>query len=324
MNEERRNALAQLQKATITRAVGAGGLLQPAQSRAFIQTVKEKSSFGDAIRVERRTPETGEINKLTSGSRLLRGKAENADDGYRAEVEFPTIDYTAKKMWLPWEVTEDEFHENIEGEGLEAKITDEMTQQLALDWDDLNVNGDESSPSPFLSIDDGLLTKLEDNASGDVHRVNAQSINGGAWDKAHVFAMKYAMPNKYVNQGTLRYLLSPNRATSWIEALTERATGAGDAALLAQGPTATKPLNIEFFEVPSFPDDRVVLTSPQNVVRVVTWDVRRKRVTGDTDWELATRDKRGYLFFLKQDLIVLEDDAVVDLYGLDEIDVGSS
>lgn len=322
MNEERREALSRLQKATITTSVGSGGLLSPSQSAAFIQVVKDRSTFGDAIRLERRRTQAGEINKLTSGARLLRGKPENADDGYRVEVDFPTVDYATKKMWLPWEVTEDEYHDNIEGEALEAKITDEMTQQLALDWDDLNVNGDEGAVGPdadFLGIDDGLLTQLEANVSGDVHRIDASTINGGVITKEHFFAMKYAMPNKYVNQGQLRFLLSPNRATRWVEYLTDRETPAGDAAFLAQGPASNKPLNIEFFEVPSFPDDRIVMTSPQNVVRVVDWDVRRRRVTGDTDWELATRDKRGYLFFLRSDLIVLEDDAVVDLYDLDPI-----
>jgi hypothetical protein len=322
MNDERRKALAQLQKATIDTGVGAGGLLSPSQSAAFIQTVKDRSSFGDAIRLERRRTDTGEINKLTSGARLLRGKQENADDGYRAEVQFPTVDYEAKKMWLPWEVTEDEYHQNIEGEALEAKITDEMTQQLALDWDDLDVNGDEAAVGPdadFLAINDGVLAQLEANASGNVHRIDASTINGGVVTKDHFFRMIQAMPNKYRQRGQLRFLLSPARAISWVEYLTDRNTAAGDAALLGQGGASRSPLNVEFFEVPSWPDDRIVLTSPQNFVRVVTWDVRRRRVTGDTDWELATRDKRGYLFYLKADVIVLEDDAVVDMYDFDPI-----
>lgn len=319
---DRRKALGKLQKSTIDTTMGAGGLLSPSQSESFIQIVKDRSTFGDAIKLVRRKTTTGEINKLTSGSRLLRGKAENSDDGHRVGVEFPTVDYEAKKMWLPWEVTEDEYHENIEGEKLEAKILDEMTQQLALDWDDLDVNGDEEAvgdDADFLNINDGILVQYEDNASGNVHRIDASDINGGALSKEHFFAMKYAMPNKFINQGKLRFLLSPNRATTWVEYLTDRETAAGDAALLAMGTHGNRPLNIEFFEVPSFPDDRIVLTAPENIARVVTWDVRRKKVTGETDWELATRDKRGYLFFLSSDVISLEDDAVVDLHGLDPI-----
>ena len=313
---DRREALAILQKATIDSTVAAGGLLSPSQSQSFIQTIKDKSAFGKSLRLERRRSATGEINKLTSGSRLLRAKPENADDGYRAGVTFPTVDYEARKMWLPWEVTEDVFHENIEEQAVEAKITDEMTQQFALDWDDLDVNGDEASANAFLQINDGLLTLLAANASGDVNRIDGSTINGGALAKDHFFAAHYAMPNQYVNAGGLKWHASPNRITSWIEYLTDRATAAGDAALFLEG---RGPLGIPWAPVPAFPDDRIVLSDPKNFVRVVTWDVRRRKVTGDTDWELATRDKRGYLFFVKPDFLVLEDAAVVDVHTLDPV-----
>lgn len=316
---DRKTALAAVNKATITTATG--GLLAPEQSKAFIQTIKDKSPFGAAIRMERRKAASGEINKLTSGSRLIRGAVENSDSGYRAGVEFPEVEYSTNKLWLPWEVTEDEFQENIEGQALEAKIMDEMTQQFALDWDDLDVNGNEKSEDPFVKLNDGLLTLCA--ASEDVHGVDGEKLKDaegaetkGVLDKAHFFTAKYAMPSKYINQGNLRWMASPNRVTSWTEYLTNRATSGGDAALFAE---QKGPLGIPWLEVPSFPDDRIVLTSPSNLVRVVSWDVRRKKVTGDTDWELATRDKRGYLFFVKPDFIILEEDAVVDVSKLAKI-----
>ena len=71
--------------------------------------------------------------------------------------------------------------------------------------------------------------------------------------------------------------------------------------------------------MPSFPDDRILLVNPKNIVRVVSWQIRKRKVTGETDWELATRDKRGYIFFLKHDLILEEPDAVVDIHTLDPL-----
>lgn len=320
---DRRTALAQLQKATVTTANSAGSLLSPQQSDAFIRVIKDKSGFGDAIKLIRRRSATGEINKITSGARLLRGKTENADDGYRAGVTFPEVEYEAKKWWLPWEVTEDEFHENIEEERLEAKITGEMTDQAALDWDDLDVNGDEDdggADADFLNINNGLL-KLAETVSG-VHRVDATDVGDASGDleKAHFFAALYALPDKYRAQGQARFFLSPTRALSWVEYLTDRETGAGDIALMGSAGVGSKPLNVEFFEVPSMPDDRIIVTAPQNLARVVTWDVRRRKVTGETDWELATRDKRGYLIMAKSDFIIIEPDAVVDLHGLSAVD----
>ncbi len=323
---DRRQALAEFQKATIDTSVG--GQLNPEQSKVFIQEVMEKSGFGGAIKLERRTAPKGTIDKMGSGSRLVRGRKENTDDGYRASITTDDIEYDAKDLWLPFEVTEDFFHENIEGESAEAKVVNRMTSQFALDLDDLNINGNEadaSEESAFLGLDDGLI-KLA-TSSADTHHVKGAKVKDhegnelkGAIAKEIFFQLKYAMPNKYVNSGRLRWFMSPNRWTSWIEYLTNRQTPAGDAALTA---TQFFPLGIPPFigtssdensspmpGVPFWPDDLIMLADPQNFDRVVTWDIERYRVTGATDWELATRRKRGYVFFIKQDFLIVEDDAI--------------
>jgi hypothetical protein len=308
----RREAIA---KATTDTTVAAGGLLDPGQSKAFIDTIKDAAPFGRAIRLDTVTPPSGELNKLTTGSRIMRPATENADDGYRAEPTFPTVSYATVKVRLPWEVTEDVYQENIEQQALEARLTAQMTEQFGIDWDDLDVNGDTtdgSGDAAFLNIDEGYLRLCSLNASGDINRVDGSAINGGDFVKDHLFAALRAMPNKYVNAGSLVWMMSPARKI-------ERATGAGDAALIQSGPPADSPLGISILEIPQFPDDRITLQDPRNIRRVVSWQVRRRRVTGETDWELATRDKRGYIFFLKRDLIIEEDDAVVDLHTLDPI-----
>lgn len=315
---DRREAIA---KATTDTTVASDGLLAPEQSRAFLRTIKDKGTLSQKIRLETPTPSSGEINKLSTGARLIRAAVENADDGYRAQPTFPTVPFQTAKIRLPWEVTEDVYHENIAGEALEAQLTDEMTQQFALDLEDLEVNGDTAAgagPSQaFLQINNGLL-KLASTVSG-VHRVDGSTINAGAFSKAHLFAGAQAMPNKYLNQGNAVWLMSPARRIDWVEYLTERATGAGDAALVQSGAASNGPLGIEILAVPSFPDDRIMLVNPKNLVRVVSWQIRKRKVTGETDWELATRDKRGYIFFLKHDFIIEEPDAVVDVHTLDPI-----
>jgi hypothetical protein len=319
---DRREILAAIQKGTIERNVG--GQLNPEQAKAFIQEVQEKSAFGSAIGSEQRTAPKGTVDKMGNGSRLVRGRKENTDDGYRAGISTDEIEYDAKDLWLPFEVTEDFFHENIEGQSAEAKILNRMTRQFALDLDDLNINGDEEDADAFVGLDDGLI-KLA-TASTSTHHVEGAKVKsaegkelGGAMAKELFFQLKYAMPNKYVNSGGLRWLMSPNRWTTWIEYLTNRQTGAGDAALMAK---ELWPLGIPPFVgyssdesapmpgIAAWPDDLIMLADLSNFTRVITWDIQRYRVTGDTDWELATRRKRGYVFFIKQDFIVQEDDAV--------------
>lgn len=327
---DRREILALINKATIT--TEAGGQLNDSQSKAFIQEVMEQSAFGSAIRTVRRREPKGTLEKMGNGSRLVRGHAENSDSGYRAGVSTSEVKYDASELWLPFEITENFKHENIEGEPVEPKIVARMAKQFALDLDDLNVNGDESDEgeeSDFVALDDGLLALCA--ASETVHRVDATEVGetAGAISHEHFFALKYAMPNKYVNSGRLRWFMSPNRWTSWVEYLTGRETAAGDNALMGRH---LNPLGIPPFVgfssddgaampgMPFMPDDRIILADPQNFIRMITWDIARYKVTPNTDWELATRRKVGHVTFIKQDFVIEEEDAVADLHSLAAIE----
>lgn len=316
---DRREAIA---KATITTTdAAAGGLLSADRGRAFVRALKEKGALSAQMRQDVRTATSGEIDKLATGSRIIRSATENADDGYRAGATFATVSYATQKVRLPWEVTEDLFHENIEGATLENTLTDEMTQQFALDLEDLEINGntaDVSVDAPFLTINNGIL-KLLATAATPGRNIDGSAINGGVLAKQHFFDMLYAMPNKYRNQGSLRWIMSPARHIMWWEVLSDRSTAAGDALLEARGGAADGPLGIPVLEVPAWPDSTIVLANPRNFVRVISWQVRKRKVTGETDASLAAKDKRFYIFFIKHDVIVEEFDAVVRLHTLDPV-----
>jgi HK97 family phage major capsid protein len=310
-----------LSKATMTTTVaGSGALAPPAVSERFFSKIKDVSPFGQAIDQETVVTTSGTINQITSGARLIRAAAENADDGYRAEVSFPSVPYATKKVRLPWEVTLDLLRRNIEGKTLEGKVVDEMARQWALDLDDLNVNGDEAAGAgpdqAFLQIDDGLLKKAA--ALAGAQRIDGSLINGGAIDKSHFFAIVKAMPSKF--DSSAKFFMSPKRKISWLEALTARATSAGDAVLAgASGGPGNQPLGRNIVEVPFFPDDRVIYSDPKNFVRVLSLNLTRYRVLPTTDFGLATREKIGYVWFLEQDFIIRESAAVIDLHTLDPV-----
>lgn len=310
--------LAALAKATITTTVGAGGLLSPSQSKSFLEIAQESSEFGEAIRTEYVPTISGTINKLNTGRRLLRAAVENTDDGYRVEPTFPSVPYSTVKMRLPFEVTEDEFEQNIEKRALEEKLVRRFGNQLGLDLDDLDTTGDTAAGAgadqAFLQLHDGFL-KLSATAAG-VHRVNGATINAGTLNKSHLFTGVRNLPNKYRGGGRIRWIMSPNRHITWIETLTDRATAAGDAALGGGSGPGNSPLGIPVLENPYMPDDRILLTDPKNLVRVLFNRVKRYRVTPNTDWELATRDKNGYIFFVREGCLIEDTDALVDIYGL--------
>lgn len=322
---DRRTALA---KATLVTADATAGLLDPEQSSQFIWALKDKDTWGSQIRFEPRTVDAGEINKASTATRIIRGAPENADDGYRVGAAFGVVPYQTVKVRLPWEVTEDVFHSNIEREALEADLTTQMTRQFGADLSDLEINGDTAAGAgpdqAFLQINDGVLKQIVTaNVAG--RRINGGAITAGAIGKAHFFAAVDAMPTKYLDAGALaqgngslsdlRWIINPRQIWNWLEYRTDRTGDAGDN-ILDGNSTARTPLGIPFLPVAAMPMGRMLLANPRNFVRVVSWEVRKRRVTGETDMELAAKDKRFYIFFIKHDVVIEETDAVVDVYGL--------
>lgn len=317
---DRHEALAEIQKATID--TSAGGQLDAGQADAFIDQITENSTFGSQINVEKTDRKTGTMDKLGVGARLIRSAVENSDDGYRAGISLTDVAYAVKDLRLPFEITAQWAHRNVEKEKAKAKVIKAMTTQFGLDLDDLNINGDEGSGDAFLKLDDGLLDKCSTNTSGNINRVDGSTINSGEITDAHFFGAAEEMPNKYWNQGDLVWLCSPTLVRRYTEDLITRDTPVGDAALTGKN---INPLGVPFFKgqgmdqagMPFMPDTRLILTSLKNLTRVIEWDVQKISVYPETDWELATRRKEGHIYFISQDFVILEDEAVVDVHTLD-------
>ena len=103
----------QIVKDTLTTAGVTSGLLNPEQSRRFIQQTFEATPLQGLIRHEMRRAKTGEIDKIGIASRILRKKTENVDDGYRAKPNFASVPYACTPVRLPWEITEETLRDAI-------------------------------------------------------------------------------------------------------------------------------------------------------------------------------------------------------------------
>jgi HK97 family phage major capsid protein len=294
-----REAVAKLVSTDVT-----AGILNPEQVETFYTQIFDAIPFSGMVRKERKRAKTGELDKMLLGTRLLRAKTEGptSDDGYRVAPTFDKLEYTCVRMKLPWEVSEDTYHDNIEGEGMEDKLMGLLTTQLALDLEDLHFNGD-GTTAPFLSLNTGWVAQ----AVAGGHTVDATAINGGVIDKDHFFAAKAAMPVKYTKSGRMRWVMNSTTQDAWVQAVSDRATSAGDNALL--GAANQAPLGIPIVQVPALDDGVVMLVDPQNFIVVNTWDVRiRKAAEGKS---AIMNDMRYYTIFLDDDCVIEELDAVV-------------
>jgi len=291
------------------------GLLAPEQAKQFYVQIYDTVEWSKLHRKEKKTAKTGEVDKIALGSRLLRAKVEGpqGDDGYRVSPSFGRVQYTCVRCKLPWEVSEDTFHDNIEGENLEDKLMGMLTTQLGLDLEDLHWNGDSTDVSPdadFLNLNEGWWKQII--AGG--HVIDATQVDGGAAiSKNHFFAAYKALPEKYLRAGRVVWAMNNATRIAWLEAVSNRATSAGDLALLGTDAAGT-PMGFKIVVVPSLSAGQVVLAAPQNFIAVNTWDVRiRKAAEG---MNAVMNDMRYYSIFLDDDPIIEELDAVVAINGM--------
>ena len=313
-----------INKAGLTTSGVTAGLLNPEQSRHFIKQTMEKTVLGNLVRTEVRHAKTGEIDKIGIGSRLVRKKSEDADDGKRNKPTFSKVEYSTVAVRLPWEISEETLRENIEGQGLEATITNLMATQVGIDMEDLWINSNSDIPATytdtdstvlptpdydFLKINDGWVKQL---LAGS-HVVDRTAVNNGdlsldVWNDALL-----EMPNKY-NNGSLRWLMSPHRKQMWETYLLDRAITAGG---IVSDKRIENPYAIPAVAVPAMPDDVIILTNPKNLVVVNTYDVKIRKTTEGK--EAIMQDKRFYVIHLDFDCIIEELDAAVIVKGLSKI-----
>ena len=298
-----------IRKAAIQTGTLTSGLLNPEQARKFIQQTFDATNLGGLIRHEMRTAKTGEVDKIGIASRILRKKTENTDDRYRASVKTSQIEYSTTAVRLPWEITEETLRENIEGQNLEAIITNLMTTQLGVDMEDLYLNGDEdvetSDPDhDFLYINDGWIKQISNG--GHVYDASSEA----SMSLVLFYTILAQLPNKY-NNGKLRWLMSPKRAQEWELFLLNQVIGQGGAVPES---IYTAPARIPAVECPSLDDSTILLTDPKNLIVVNTYGVQIRKTTEGK--EAIMQDKRFYVVHLDYDPIIEELDATAIIKGL--------
>lgn len=367
----------------------AGGYLLPKQAQAFILTAMDSTDLLKAIRTIMMPSNTYEIDKIGIGRRLMRGMGENEDmTPYTQKPIFGKIELISKKYALPWEISEDTILENIEGEGIKAKIARLMSNAFGLDAEDLGIYGWDGTPAPTAAInvsggisdtattipydtlvnvfprdsqagwlmiesenisytknnttlsqfegctrgengttaashsdsvaiswtkhplignDDGWIRLMDENAAS-THVVDGTGIAGGHLDKAHFFNTYNAMPNKYkrgAQKSALRWIMSSLTRSKWIEYLTNRSTAAGDIAL---GGKELAPLGVPILEVGGWPDYKMILTNPKNLIVGIRSRVKMRKAVNDK--AAVSTDTRFYMGTVREDYAVEEYDAI--------------
>jgi HK97 family phage major capsid protein len=287
-----------------TAASNGAGILNPEQSRQFIEYIFEQQVLAlDGRRVTMRA-NTAELEKLNVGERLIRA-ANQADSSYtNAGVTFTKVSITTSKIRLDWEVSTEALEDNIEGALLEDHLVRTMTRAFANDLEDLAINGDTAatgSASAFLNILNGFF-KLETTSSG----VNdAGGYNSGSTIKVEDLQdLILAMPRKYrASRSGMKFYTGSEKMSELLntlantgnfnsERIVERIVD-GTVPQIVGAPFQYRVLGLPILEVPLFPDDYVSLTFPENRI----WGFQRD-VTVHREFQ-PKKDTVEYTVFLR-------------------------
>jgi HK97 family phage major capsid protein len=282
-----------------------GGILNPEQSRQFIEYIFEQQVLArDGRRVTMRG-NTAELEKLNVGERVIRAAAQ-ADASYtNAGVTFTKVEITTKKVRLDWEVSSEALEDNIEGAGLEDHLVRTMTRAFANDLEDLAINGTGSGTNTFLNILEGFYVKEQTGNSAGTFGTDVEDLQ----------ALVLAMPRKYrASRAAMKFYASSETVADIInglgssgnlpsERIVERVID-GVAPQTLGAPIQYRVLGIPLVEVPLMPAGFVSLTFPENRI----WGFQRD-VTVHREFQ-PKKDTIEYTTFLRFGAQIEETDAV--------------
>lgn len=286
---------------TLTTADVNAGLLNPEQRRKFMVMVQDATVLGGLVSHEIHEAKSGEIDKIGVNRRLLRRKVENTDPGVRHKPNFGKVEYATTACILPFEVTENFYRENIEKENGEDIIVGLFAKQLAIDKDDLGINGDTSlsddaDDAEFLKLNDGWAKQIA--AGGHIlDGRNVTTLNSDLF-----FNARKLFPNKY-NSENVRWMMSPFIEQSWVQKLNAICEAGGHVSESA----FKAPAGIPILSIPQWADNNIGLSDPKNLADVFTYALKLRKTTEGE--EAIYRDVRFYAMHFDVDFIIYETDA---------------
>ena len=285
--------------------VSDGGILQPEQSRQFIEYIFEQQVLArDGRRVTMRA-NTAELEKMNVGERVIRAAAQ-ADATYtNADVAFTKVEVTTKKIRLDWEVSTEALEDNIEGAGLEDHLVRTMTRAFANDLEDLAINGTGSGTNNFLNILEGFVAKETDGGHSATYGTTVEDLQGLVLAMPRKYRASRAAMKFYADTETVAGIINGLGSTGNLnsERIVERVID-GAAPQTIGAPIQYRVLGLPLVEVPLMPAGYVSLTFPENRI----WGFQRD-VTVHREFK-PKKDTVEYTVFLRFGVQIEETDAV--------------
>lgn len=282
-----------------------GGLLKPEQFNRFFQDVQEQSEFLSAVRQIAVTAPSGDIPRADISADPFEAVAEGAAPS-RQTIDQPSVPFTCTKVGTSWEVTWEAMSETIDSAEQQARQL--FVNRFAVGIERLGSLGDEAGTG-FAAINDGWVTIAEgrsntstvDNSSGGT----PQTISTDLFTK-----MVQTMPDKFINNGGLAYMMSTDQKQEVEEIIADTAAQGGDVSYLLSDGDPT-PGGRPIMTPLGWPDDTVMLARPDNLVYLPEQGGARVKQTTDGEYVTTHDIDVVYAMFSKLDYQILDAEGVV-------------
>ena len=310
----------------------AGGVLNPEQSRQFIDYIFDEMVLAnDGRRVVMRA-NTMEVDKVRVGSRLVAKATQAEQTGANAAPAFTKIELTTTKFRLDYELSTESLEDNIEGQQLEDHIVRLMATQFGNDLEDIAINGRPASSGDgtYNNTLAGFIRQTLDTSYTGAHEAAAAvATMTDIWESAPesgdgatttlsleaIEAVYNALPRKfkarrqdlkfYMNSKHLQELISALRAVGSVPE--QVATRVIDGVLpQIGGPAGAQYMifGLPVLEVPLYPDNYVDLTLPSNRI----WGFQRD-VTVHREFK-PKKDTVEYTVYVRMGVALEEKSAI--------------
>lgn len=281
------------------------------QTNTFLKGLVELPTLLNEIRVVSMPAPQFTINKMGIGTRALHGAPAEVvgtylDSAKRTATTTSKIVLNSKEIMAEVHIPYDVLEDNVEGMGIGSTIMSLVRDKVAIDLEELVVNGDTS----ISSATDDLLCMCD----GVLKRATAHTIDKTATPVAISLDpfkdMLKAMPNKYLrNRAAMRYYVSPHAEIDYATWQAARATGMGDTRI--SGDYSGLPaLGCMVKPCANMANSKGIFTDPKNIILGV-----QRNISVETDKDIRAR-VLIFVLTLRVDVQIEETDAVVKYLGL--------
>ena len=230
-----------------------GGALNPEQQKNFIKYVKKFSTMLGMIRIVRMRNPSIRIDKLWINKPITRYHLEDTNAAANASgVVANQVELNSRKTKSYWYITTEALQSNIEQDRLEMDIQSMMMEQMATDFENLFINGDNTlvgtdEVDMLLKTADGILKLAEES---HIHSF------GGANIGREVFReLRKTLPKQYLRTKGLQFWMPDGLWVDFADMLADRGTAVGDSALLGN---VISPYGFPITRVEMLPDDLAI------------------------------------------------------------------